>query len=385
MGPPFPPKLYFVLERLKNLGVEQIEEIYLPDNPNKEGKSKGYALLEFKTPFRCNVSHFNGLNNQMLFLAVIGVRKLHFPSRFILVKKHFYRFVVVKTVYLEGLAESWEEDKLKKLCEQYGEDEKVQLSRKFLSTRRKDFGFVSFVTRESAVACVEGINKAEIGEGDNKDQFIYFGNVRRHYDMIPACSCFVPHAHGYIALLRVTGGMHTAQFLDLLFVIRDMEPHAGYVAPAVVKQGRDLHAYVLPRRNPNRTCKSAYSLVVALRWRIRNASKLPNDPQQPTIFLDMRFVLSPRFLSCSWSVSLLHHIRHMSPPSLSTTSTHQPIPSDLPQDLHSTINQREEQQQVTHTGHTSVKNETIFGTKRRSNRRKTEKNREKALTAAIEA
>ncbi|KAK9152038.1 hypothetical protein Syun_010347 [Stephania yunnanensis] len=83
------------------------------------------------------------------------------------VKEKIY-LLDVKAVYLEGLAESWEEDKLKKLCEQYGEDEKVQFVRKFLSTRRKDFGFVSFVTRESAVACVEGINKFEIGEGDNK-------------------------------------------------------------------------------------------------------------------------------------------------------------------------------------------------------------------------
>ncbi|KAK9106918.1 hypothetical protein Syun_022929 [Stephania yunnanensis] len=119
--------VFSVLERLKNLGVEQIEEIYLPDNPNKEGKSKGYALLEFKDPFRCNV----------------------------------------KTVYLEGLAESWEEDKLKKLCEQYGEDEKVQLSQKFLSTRRKDFGFVSFVTRESAELLkqiLQNLDKGRIGK-----------------------------------------------------------------------------------------------------------------------------------------------------------------------------------------------------------------------------
>ncbi|KAK9168864.1 hypothetical protein Syun_001004 [Stephania yunnanensis] len=105
------------------------------------------------------------LKQPMLFLAVIGVRKLHFPKS---IHPSEEALLQVKTDYLEGLAESWEEDKLKKLCEQYGEDEKVQLSRKFLSTRRKDFGFVSFVTRESARACVEGINKAEIGEGDNK-------------------------------------------------------------------------------------------------------------------------------------------------------------------------------------------------------------------------
>ncbi|KAK9121074.1 hypothetical protein Syun_018691 [Stephania yunnanensis] len=135
-----------VLERLKNLGVEQIEEIYLPDNPNKEGKSIGYALLEFKHPFRCNVRISRLKQPDALFgrdrSAKVAFSQSIHPSEEALLQ--------VKIVYLEGLAESWEEDKLKKLCEQYGEDEKVQLSRKYLSTRRKDFGFVSFVTRESA-------------------------------------------------------------------------------------------------------------------------------------------------------------------------------------------------------------------------------------------
>ncbi|XP_042512517.1 nuclear localization sequence-binding protein-like [Macadamia integrifolia] len=38
-----------VLETLKSFGIEQIEEIYLPDDPKNEGKRKGFALLEFNT------------------------------------------------------------------------------------------------------------------------------------------------------------------------------------------------------------------------------------------------------------------------------------------------------------------------------------------------
>lgn len=44
--PPFPRK---VLEALKSYGIEDIEEIHLPNDPQKEGKIKGFALLEFST------------------------------------------------------------------------------------------------------------------------------------------------------------------------------------------------------------------------------------------------------------------------------------------------------------------------------------------------
>ncbi|KAK9127318.1 hypothetical protein Syun_016115 [Stephania yunnanensis] len=177
-----------VLERLKNLGVEQIEEIYLPDNPNKEGKSIGYALLEFKTHSDA-MSRISRLNNRDALFGRDRSAKVAFsqsihPSEEALLQAYdirrfllFGEIAFLATFMFDQalnilscyvLSSYCGIDKLKKLCEQYGEDEKVQLSRKFLSTRRKDFGFVSFVTRESAVACVEGINKAEIGEGDNK-------------------------------------------------------------------------------------------------------------------------------------------------------------------------------------------------------------------------
>lgn len=43
---PLPRK---VLEGLKSYGIENIEEIHLPNDPQKEGKIRGFALLEFST------------------------------------------------------------------------------------------------------------------------------------------------------------------------------------------------------------------------------------------------------------------------------------------------------------------------------------------------
>ncbi|KAK9292558.1 hypothetical protein L1049_020532 [Liquidambar formosana] len=73
----------------------------------------------------------------------------------------------IKTVYVEGLTDAWDEEKVKEICKQYGEIERVKLSRN-LKTKRKDFGFITFSSRESALACMDGINNAQIAEGEVK-------------------------------------------------------------------------------------------------------------------------------------------------------------------------------------------------------------------------
>ncbi|XVF12368.1 hypothetical protein REPUB_Repub08aG0111200 [Reevesia pubescens] len=69
----------------------------------------------------------------------------------------------VKTIYVEGIPKFWDVQKLKEICEKYGETKKVKISRN-LGNKGKDFGFISFTTRESAVACVVGMNKLQFGE-----------------------------------------------------------------------------------------------------------------------------------------------------------------------------------------------------------------------------
>lgn len=71
----------------------------------------------------------------------------------------------VKTVYVEGFPDSWDENKINEICQQYGKIEKVQLFRKS-AAKKKDFAFVEFVSRESALACVEGLS--QFAEGENK-------------------------------------------------------------------------------------------------------------------------------------------------------------------------------------------------------------------------
>ncbi|XP_006851846.2 nucleolin isoform X1 [Amborella trichopoda] len=154
-----------VLETLKSLGVEQIEEMLIPDDPKSEGKSRGFAFLEFSTHSDA-IAAFQILRKPNAVFGCDRSAKVSFaqcsmhPSEEALSQ--------VKTVYVEGLPNSWDEAKIKDLCKQYGDIEKVQLSKNFTTSKRKDFGFVTFVSRESALNCVEGLNKAELGEGETK-------------------------------------------------------------------------------------------------------------------------------------------------------------------------------------------------------------------------
>ncbi|CAL5323049.1 unnamed protein product [Camellia sinensis] len=54
-------------------------------------------------------------------------------------------------------------ENVKEICTQYGEVVNVQLPQS-LGSKHKYFGFITFTSRESALACVEGINDAHIGQ-----------------------------------------------------------------------------------------------------------------------------------------------------------------------------------------------------------------------------
>ena len=79
-----------------------------------------------------------------------------------------YFALQVKTIFVDGLPASWDEDYVQQLLKDYGEIEKIELARNMPSAKRKDFGFITFDTHENALTCANCINNAEIGEGDNK-------------------------------------------------------------------------------------------------------------------------------------------------------------------------------------------------------------------------
>ncbi|KAL6644726.1 hypothetical protein ACP70R_016334 [Stipagrostis hirtigluma subsp. patula] len=71
----------------------------------------------------------------------------------------------VKTVYLEHVPLSWDEEKIEECCKEHGEIKKIIIFRKLKRSKKKDICFVEFCSRDSALACVEGINNGRIGDG----------------------------------------------------------------------------------------------------------------------------------------------------------------------------------------------------------------------------
>lgn len=70
----------------------------------------------------------------------------------------------VKSVFVDGLAPHWDEDTVRNHLKTYGTIERVMLARNMSTAKRKDFGFIDFTTHEDALACIDGINKREVGD-----------------------------------------------------------------------------------------------------------------------------------------------------------------------------------------------------------------------------
>jgi hypothetical protein len=66
------------------------------------------------------------------------------------------------------LPPAWDEDRVRNHLKKFGKIEKVELARNMPAAKRTDFGFITFDSHKAAVACVDGVNNAELGEGDRK-------------------------------------------------------------------------------------------------------------------------------------------------------------------------------------------------------------------------
>ncbi|KAF8412852.1 hypothetical protein HHK36_000824 [Tetracentron sinense] len=152
-------------EKLKHYGVENVEDLTLVEDSNNEGMNRGFAFLEFSSRSDA-MDAFKRLQKRDIVFGVDRTAKVSFADSFIEPDDEI--MAQVKTVFLDGVPASWDEDRVKEHLKKFGEIEKIELARNMPSAKRKDFGFVTFDTHDDAVACAEGINNAELGEGDNK-------------------------------------------------------------------------------------------------------------------------------------------------------------------------------------------------------------------------
>ena len=74
----------------------------------------------------------------------------------------------VKSVFLDGLPPHWDEDKVREMFGKFGEIDSIQLARNMFTAKRKDFGFIGFMKRQSALDCIKMVNRDGVGEGSGK-------------------------------------------------------------------------------------------------------------------------------------------------------------------------------------------------------------------------
>ncbi|CAN8284515.1 unnamed protein product [Cochlearia groenlandica] len=152
-------------EKLKHYGVENMDDITLVEDKNNANMNRGYAFLEFSSRSDAMDAHKRLQKKEVMFGAEKPA-KISFADSFLDTEDEIMS--QVKTIFIDGLSPSWNEEHVRELLKTYGKLEKIELARNMPSARRKDFGFITFDSHETAVKCIKFINKSELGEGEDK-------------------------------------------------------------------------------------------------------------------------------------------------------------------------------------------------------------------------
>ncbi|TKW31786.1 hypothetical protein SEVIR_2G129300v4 [Setaria viridis] len=151
-------------EKLKPFELENLDRINLIEHPEKRGKNRGYAFLDFRTHVDA-VAAFLKLQERDLYLGTDFRAHISFSNT---LSQDDEIMEKVKSVFLDGLPPHWDEDKVREMFGKFGEIDNIQLARNMFTAKRKDFGFIGFTTRKSALDCIKMVNKEGVGEGSGK-------------------------------------------------------------------------------------------------------------------------------------------------------------------------------------------------------------------------
>nr|XP_024399699.1 uncharacterized protein LOC112293929 isoform X3 [Physcomitrium patens] len=158
-------KKEMVLETLKSLSIESIEELTLMEDPQVEGVNRGFAFIEFST-HKDALDAFRKLQQPDAIFGTERSAKVAWAQP--LYEPDEDTMSQVKSVFVDGMPLTWEEGNVREHFGKYGEIERIVLARNMLSAKRKDFGFVNYMERNAALTCIDALNNTEIIDGDMK-------------------------------------------------------------------------------------------------------------------------------------------------------------------------------------------------------------------------
>ncbi|ONK72154.1 uncharacterized protein A4U43_C04F16350 [Asparagus officinalis] len=151
-----------IKRKLKDYDIDTVVSITLVPDTQNEGLSRGFAFLEFPCHADATVAFKRLQKPDVIFGHPDRTAKVAFAEP--LREPDPEVMAQVKSVFVDGLPQYWDEDRVKEQFKSYGEIERVVLARNMSTAKRKDFGFVNFTTREAALACIEAVNDTELGD-----------------------------------------------------------------------------------------------------------------------------------------------------------------------------------------------------------------------------
>lgn len=155
-----------IKQKLKDYGIEGVENITLVADPRHEGLSRGFAFIEFYCHAEAMLAYKRLQKPDVIFGHPERTAKVAFAEP--LREPDPEVMAQVKSVFVDGLPPHWDEDRVREMFKGFGEIARIMLARNMSTAKRKDFGFVDFATHEAAVSCVEGINTNGLSDGDSK-------------------------------------------------------------------------------------------------------------------------------------------------------------------------------------------------------------------------
>uniref|UniRef100_A0A7N0V8K6 RRM domain-containing protein n=1 Tax=Kalanchoe fedtschenkoi TaxID=63787 RepID=A0A7N0V8K6_KALFE len=151
--------------KLKAYGIENIDDLTLVEDGDNKSMNRGFAFLEFSSRTEAKDA-FRRLQKRDVTFGIDRPAKVSFADSFIDPGDEI--MAKVRTVFVDGLHPSWDEDQVRDILKKYGKIEKIELARNMPSAKRKDFGFVTFDNHDIAVTCAKSINNTDLGDGDKK-------------------------------------------------------------------------------------------------------------------------------------------------------------------------------------------------------------------------
>lgn len=153
-----------IVKLLQEAAIEKIEAITVMPDSNNSDSNRGFAFVELETNKDAQNAYKKLQKKDALgkgrHIKVAWAEPLNDPDEEEMKK--------VKSVYAEGIPASWDEEKVKESFKKFGDIERIVLARNIKLSKRKDFAFVNYKTREAVVSCIESFDKEELTDNGSK-------------------------------------------------------------------------------------------------------------------------------------------------------------------------------------------------------------------------